>query len=237
MSSLCQNCQERDAVIFITQITDNETTKVRLCEECARAKSYDDDLISEIVEQLGEGEELTAIVDSTTEGFSDQGFDEVGFESEVPDSFTQIDPFDDDVFDPNLAYAELELDPLSGDDPFENIEVYSALPDEVPTRCSACQTTWERIKTDGRCGCSQCYATFREQLVSVMAKVQRGPLHVGKTPTEAEKRRLRQENLRKRHENQLQMLQNRLKEAVAAEKYEEAARLRDKIKDATVNIE
>jgi len=235
MSSLCQNCQERDAVIFITQITDDETTKMRLCEECARAKSYDDDLISEIVGQLGEGEELTAIVDSTTDGFNDEGLDglnDFDFETEDADSF-KADPFDDDVFDPNLAYAELELDPLEGDDPFENIEVYSAFPSEGTPRCPTCQTTWERIKTDGRCGCSQCYTTFRDQLIGVMARVQRGPTHLGKTPTEAEKRRMRQENLRKRQENQLQMLHNRLREAVAAEKYEEAAKLRDKIKDAS----
>jgi protein arginine kinase activator len=100
-------------------------------------------------------------------------------------------------------------------------------------RCPNCNTTWDRLKQDGRAGCGACYTAFRIQLVDVMARVQRGESHIGKTPREAQKRRRRAENLRARREHQLELLTNRLKEAVAAEKYEIAAKLRDKIKDVT----
>ncbi len=63
-----------------------------------------------------------------------------------------------------------------------------------------------------------------------MARMQRDARHVGKRPRAAEKRRRRLEHLRARRDHRLAMLQRRLQEAVAAEKYEDAAKLRDQIK-------
>ena len=102
--------------------------------------------------------------------------------------------------------------------------------------CPGCGTTWDKIRHDGRAGCAACYLEFREQLSGVMARVQRGELHTGKTPRSIEKRQHRLQHLRKRRDNQLAVLQARLQNAVASEKYEEAARLRDKIKLVTSTI-
>lgn len=107
---------------------------------------------------------------------------------------------------------------------------------ERTTRCSHCGTTWDRIRTDGRVGCASCYHVFREQLLSVMAKMQRGAVHTGKTPRAANKRRLRLEHLRKRRDNQLSVLKNRLQDAISSERYEEAAQLRDRIKVVSSSI-
>ena len=102
---------------------------------------------------------------------------------------------------------------------------------EEMARCAGCNTTWDRLKCDGRAGCERCYESFRPQLVGVMSRVQRSEFHTGKTPRAAHKRAIMGQNLRARREKQLQLLKKRLNEALAAEKYEIAAQLRDKIRE------
>lgn len=110
------------------------------------------------------------------------------------------------------------------------LEAFSR-PVGVPSiRCSKCGTTWDRLRQDGRAGCAHCYTAFHDQLVEVMDRLQRSSQHMGKTPRAALKRRRRLEHLRTRRDHRLEMLNRRLKEAVAAEKYEDAAKLRDQIK-------
>lgn len=38
---LCDNCQERDAVVHLTRIVDNAVTQLHLCEACAAAKGVE----------------------------------------------------------------------------------------------------------------------------------------------------------------------------------------------------
>jgi protein-arginine kinase activator protein McsA len=83
-------------------------------------------------------------------------------------------------------------------------------------RCPKCDMTWDRLKEDGRAGCAQCYATFEVELREVMQKMQRGPAHTGKQPRSAEKRRRRLQHLRQRRDSQLELLQRRLEESIAA---------------------
>ena len=97
-------------------------------------------------------------------------------------------------------------------------------------RCARCGMTWDRLREDGRAGCATCYETFADELRAVMEKSQRAVSHLGKSPRTAEKRRRRLLQLRARRDHQLELLQRRLGEAVVAEKFEEAAKLRDKIK-------
>ena len=107
-------------------------------------------------------------------------------------------------------------------------------PNTVPAfsslRCPKCGTTWDRLKQDGRAGCGQCYATFARELANVMERVQKASQHAGKTPRALEKRQRRLMHLRLRRDNRLEMLQHRLQESLERENFEEAARLRDKIK-------
>jgi protein arginine kinase activator len=97
-------------------------------------------------------------------------------------------------------------------------------------RCPKCGTTWDRLKQDGRAGCGQCYVTFARELANVMERVQKASQHAGKTPRALEKRQRRLMHLRLRRDNRLEMLQRRLQESLERENFEEAARLRDKIK-------
>lgn len=97
-------------------------------------------------------------------------------------------------------------------------------------RCPKCETTWDRLRQDGRVGCANCYQVFHDQLNEVMDRLQPSSQHTGKAPRAAAKRRRRLQHLRARRDHRLEMLNARLAKAIAGEDYEEAAKLRDKIK-------
>ena len=152
-----------------------------------------------------------------------------GDNGETLSDLDEDEPTDEDEF----PQSALDGDPFDDDDPFE---IPGDIAPGASARCSGCGTTWDKIRHDGRAGCAACYLEFREQLSGVMARVQRGESHTGKTPRAIEKRHHRLQHLRQRRDNQLTVLQTRLHKAVASEKYEEAARLRDKIKLVTSTI-
>ena len=175
--------------------------------------------------------------------FADDGEPE---SSGIPQPWDNYDPFEGTGDqDPFVLEGEEDFDDLEDDevedldgDPFDDdpFEIPTEATPRAGARCAGCGTTWDKIRHDGRAGCAGCYATFRAQLRGVMARVQRGEAHIGKTPRAIEARRLRLEQLRQRRDHQLIVLQSRLSKAVAAEKYEEAARLRDKIKIVSSTI-
>ncbi len=134
-------------------------------------------------------------------------------------------------------------DEIAGDEPAQMSEedferlLGRARPDErtepsrvESSRCAKCGMTWDRLKQDGRAGCAQCYVAFSQELANVMERVQKTSQHAGKTPRAMLKRQMRLIHLRQRRDNRLEMLQRRLKESLERENYEEAAKLRDKIK-------
>lgn len=115
----------------------------------------------------------------------------------------------------------------------------NGMPFPLPTtsaRCIKCGTTWDRLKQDGRAGCGQCYVAFARELANVMERVQKTSQHAGKAPRAMAKRQLRLMHLRRRRDNRLEMLQRRLQESLECEDYEEAAKLRDKIKIVSSTI-
>ncbi len=88
-------------------------------------------------------------------------------------------------------------------------------------RCSCCNYTFDDILKSGKCGCSQCYIDFYEQLLPHIKKSQNSIKHIGKTP----KRHLTSDS-----DKSLAELQFLLKELISEENYEQAAVIRDKIK-------
>src|SRR5262245_24425317 len=88
--------------------------------------------------------------------------------------------------------------------------------------CPQCGTPYAHFKAQGRLGCPHDYEAFRSLLEPLVERVQNSAVrHVGKVP--ARHRRRIQRARRVELEAQLQT-------AVAAERYEEAARLRDSIR-------
>jgi protein arginine kinase activator len=92
----------------------------------------------------------------------------------------------------------------------------------IELKCPRCGFTQADFKKSGRLGCPECYKTFAEGLASLLKTMHKGTRHLGKTP----------EALRAARDNtdRLKTLQKRLTKAVESENFEEAALLRDEIK-------
>ena len=87
----------------------------------------------------------------------------------------------------------------------------------APVRCPACGETEEQLRQQGLLGCSQCYETFADLLEPVFKRVQGHTRHLEQASG-------------KEAAGRADRLRQRLEEAVRREEYEEAARLRDLIK-------
>jgi protein arginine kinase activator len=93
-------------------------------------------------------------------------------------------------------------------------------------KCPSCGFTQADFKKAGRLGCPECYQTFAEPLAGLLKTMHKGTRHVGKAP----------ESLRQSLDlsDRLKTLQKKLAKAIEAEDFEEAAILRDEIKQTTV---
>ena len=88
--------------------------------------------------------------------------------------------------------------------------------------CPTCGLQYTEFRKHGRLGCPADYAAFRPALEPLLDKIHRATAHTGKAPRSAG------DGQAKRTE--LTDLRERLRVAVAAERYEEAAVLRDTIR-------
>jgi len=88
--------------------------------------------------------------------------------------------------------------------------------------CPSCGIKYMEFKNAGRFGCPHDYQVFREPLLPLLERIHRGRQHVGKVPLNALKHAAQQAELRE--------LRQQLRSAVEQETYEEAARLRDVIR-------
>lgn len=115
-------------------------------------------------------------------------------------------------------------DAVLGDDPVEGSEeLVVAEGAEDGPECANCGFTFAKFQQVGRLGCSDCYVTFRDDVVRRLKGMHKGVTHVGRVP----------EGLMAAYERQqrLDRLNERLAEAIASENYEEAAGLRDEINE------
>jgi protein arginine kinase activator len=90
------------------------------------------------------------------------------------------------------------------------------------TRCEGCGLTYAEFKQTSQLGCSRCYATFAPLIGPLLQRIHGSSQHVGKTS------RVTVRALQPVQE--LAHLKLELREAVKKEAYEEAARLRDQIR-------
>lgn len=95
-------------------------------------------------------------------------------------------------------------------------------------KCPRCGFTQADFKKAGRLGCPECYKTFAEGLEGLLKTMHKGTKHAGKVP----------EALRQTRElsDRLKTLQKRLSKAVEDENFEQAAALRDEIKQMSARL-
>jgi protein arginine kinase activator len=88
--------------------------------------------------------------------------------------------------------------------------------------CPLCQMNFQEFRNTGRLGCPYDYEVFRDELMPLLENIHEETRHTGKFPRRAPRDPVRQ--------TELIQLRNEQKRAIAAEDYEAAARIRDKIK-------
>lgn len=88
--------------------------------------------------------------------------------------------------------------------------------------CPGCATLLSTILETGRVGCARCYEVFSEEINDRLESLHHGLQHRGKTA--------RVDDTKAQIRADLQTKRGLLRSVLRAEKYEEAARLRDEIK-------
>ena len=89
--------------------------------------------------------------------------------------------------------------------------------------CPICGIKYMEFRAEGRLGCPHDYETFRTALEPLLLRIHRKCEHVGKVPRRAIQSAARQAELLE--------LRRQLRSAVEQEAYEEAARLRDCLRE------
>ncbi len=106
-------------------------------------------------------------------------------------------------------------------------------------KCANCGMTYKDFKKVGRLGCGECYITFKALLGPLLKRIHGSNAHCGKTPS---KQPVKASAATRRKQSvaaaavsnaplTLQDFKNKLQKAVEKEEYEEAAKLRDQIRE------
>ena len=90
-------------------------------------------------------------------------------------------------------------------------------------QCLTCGFTLDDLKRVRRFGCSDCYGTFSDEVSQMVRGMHKGTSHIGKVPEGLMAIQFRNQRVEE--------LRSRLDQAVASESYEEAAGIRDEIRN------
>lgn len=90
-------------------------------------------------------------------------------------------------------------------------------------RCVTCGFTLDDLKRVRRFGCSDCYGTFSDEVGQMVRGMHKGTSHIGKVPEGLMAIQFRHQRIEE--------LRSRLEQAITSESYEEAAGIRDEIRN------
>lgn len=91
-------------------------------------------------------------------------------------------------------------------------------------KCAACGFMFSDFQRIGRLGCPKCYDSFSAQIVPLLKRIHGADRHMGKLPVKQAKGKPVQTF------TELQELKVKLQKAIGMEQFEEAAIIRDKIR-------
>ena len=89
--------------------------------------------------------------------------------------------------------------------------------------CPHCGASFAEIRREGKVCCPGCYAAFRAELEPTIRSLHGHVEHTGHAPAG--------QSVLREKQNKLKELKKELQDAIAAEQYEQAARLRDEIRN------
>lgn len=121
-------------------------------------------------------------------------------------------------------------------------DYFTSFEEEIPKlfetrqlRCKRCNSTFDDFIKTGKFGCENCYSTFEEKIDPLLKSIQGDNRHVGRLGKVSEEMLNNNDEKEIIKENyklgQINELKRQLKIAIKEEKYEDAASLRDKIKE------
>ena len=125
------------------------------------------------------------------------------------------------------------------DDFFNDEQLLPSFMKEKSTQCNSCGELYDDFIKTGLLGCAECYDMFEDRLDPVLKNIQGNVKHVGRKPLNiSEKMQNTGENNTKKmnraekkvENNELEQLKKDLNKAIEEERYEDAATIRDKIK-------
>ncbi len=90
-------------------------------------------------------------------------------------------------------------------------------------RCPMCKSTINVFSKTGKAGCPECYKTFSDELRDTLRSIHGNVKHIGRTPAGIKKKN--------ENKNHIAELKKELKKAIAEENFENAAKLRDEIRN------
>ena len=105
-------------------------------------------------------------------------------------------------------------------------------------KCARCELPYEDFRKFGRLGCGECYTSFKEHLTGLLRKIHGSNKYLGKIPgshTEGQDAPISEEIIALLPSENLSDLKNQLHTAIAAEDFEKAAQIRDKIRNFEKN--
>ena len=115
---------------------------------------------------------------------------------------------------------------------FNEYEDAFALPsfvkEQTKSKCENCGLTYDDFVKTGLLGCPKCYEVFADRLNPAIKNIQGNTKHVGRIPGKNEKNNIGKEEKEK---TEKEKLEEELNQAVKEERYEDAAKIRDKIKN------
>lgn len=104
--------------------------------------------------------------------------------------------------------------------------LHGAEPIEKETSCKHCGMTYSEFLKEGRFGCAECYDSFQKTLETSLRNIQGSDTHKGKRPKGFE---TKTEKFVKELP-EIDKLSIKLQDAIEKEEFEEAAKIRDRIR-------
>lgn len=111
----------------------------------------------------------------------------------------------------------------------DSIQKESVKKDVDDIVCSFCGLSYSKFRETGKFGCIHCYDTFKTKLIPLFRGIHGHNEHLGKIPKRANKTIAKHREISK--------LREKLEDLVHKEAFEEAAVLRDKIKELENNLD
>ncbi len=98
------------------------------------------------------------------------------------------------------------------------------------TRCETCGASYNDITRTGMMGCADCYKVFADQIMPTIRRIHGNTTHCGKN-SPASKAQPAEKAPAQNTKSELDVLKEKLDSAIKNQEFEQAAELRDKIRE------